>query len=127
MLNINTSVEYYLDISRFRFIQNHVSDITVEAKRLALKLKADYGDEWREHIPEIKGVEKAVLKELKKIDLTFPIKGFYSGDNFIIIDGTHTAYAAMLEGQKLIRTRPIQYTACDASKYYSFNDLKHHK
>jgi hypothetical protein len=55
------------------------------------------------------------------------VKGFRVNDNFVVIDGTHTVCAAMLEGQKLIWIRTSGYNVCDESKYFSFEELKHHK
>jgi hypothetical protein len=108
-----------------RFIQQHVSDTTVKAKRAAIRLKRVYGDEWKEFISEAKNLEEHVFSELKRIELTFPIQGFFKENNFIVFNGTHTSYALMLEGEQFIQATPYSLHMPVKERYYSFDDIIH--
>ncbi len=117
--------ECWMPVEYIRFSQNYVYDTTIEAKRVAVRLYGQYENNWKQFIDEVSGLTEEIQEELEKIELTLPVRGFREGNNFVVTDGTHTAYALWLEGQSQIPVRPDYTKPSDSGKYFSFDDLSH--
>ncbi len=113
-----------VNLDSLRFIQNYVKRPAVEAKRWIEHLQIKWGEEWRNHRFELRGVEQKVIKQLAFLELNLPLEVEKREDLYIVQNGTNTAYSYWQRGIKTIPAKLSENPFTGNRRIYTFNELR---
>lgn len=108
------------------FAQIHVKLKTVKAKEYAQHLKHKYGDEWKQHVDEIRDTPK-IKRELRLIELDIPEVSETPDGYYVVRNGVHTAYSQIERGNKKIRVRRSNLGYSIREHVYTFDQIRREK
>ena len=115
--------EFTIPTDRILFNQPHVQAKTIEAKRLALHLQNKYGPKWKQHTDEVRETP-TIIAELKRIDLDIPEVVETPDGNYVVRNGTNTAYAQMKNKYTRIKVKKSPLALPKTATLYTFDQMR---